>query len=181
MPFDERHLSVLSLDDISIDLFLAENPSATPGAFELKGRGHRLNYAAQPDEFIDVCVRVLNDSREFCAPTRDADMEIADFWFAHLSATPQALKLRLDLHSPAGSAHSLAHLARYVIIEGVSPIALPLLEPGESHEERISVCLLAKGRYEFGCVVQATVGTSPGPQSQSQRKWEAGERIVVEV
>jgi hypothetical protein len=68
-------------------------------------------------------------------------------------------------------------LARYVIIEGVSPISLPLLQPGESHEQRVSICLLAEGRYEFGCVVE---DASNGPQGKKKR-WEAGEKIVIEV
>ncbi|GAA5898275.1 TRAPPII-specific subunit TRS120 [Sporobolomyces salmoneus] len=157
LPLDDRHLSALRLDDISVDLFLVENISATPGAFDLKGKGQRLIYEAQPDEFIDVCCRVLNDS-----------------------PIAQSLKLRLDLHSPAGSPHSLAHLARYVIIEGVSPISLPVLQPGESHEEKISICLLAKGRFEFGCIVEDATSSS-NTQEQSPKRWEAGERIVVEV
>lgn len=63
LPLDHEHLSVLRLEDISVELFLLENPSATPGAFDLKGKGQRLIYEAQPDEFIDVCARVTNDSR----------------------------------------------------------------------------------------------------------------------
>ncbi|GAA5876487.1 hypothetical protein JCM16303_003552 [Sporobolomyces ruberrimus] len=154
LPLEQRHLSILRLEDINVDLFLLENPSATPGAFDLKGKGQRLNYQARPDEFIDVCARVTNDS-----------------------PSPQTLDLRLDLHSPSQTPHSLAHLARYVIIEGVSPISLPLLQPGESHEQRVSICLLAEGRYEFGCVVE---DASNGPQGKKKR-WEAGEKIVIEV
>jgi len=90
-----------------------------------------------------------------------------------LIATPQALTLRLDLHPPSSSPQSLAHLARYLIIEGVSPVSLPLLEPGESHEQRISICLLAQGRYEFGCVVE--------DRGVKGKRWEAGERVVLEV
>ncbi|GAA5989707.1 hypothetical protein JCM5350_007364 [Sporobolomyces pararoseus] len=155
LPLDHEHLSVLRLEDISVELFLLENSSATPGAFDLKGKGQRLIYEAQPDEFIDVCARVTNDS-----------------------PSPQSLNLRLDLHSPADSPHSLAHLARYVIIEGVAPVSLRVLQPGESHEQRISICLLARGRYEFGCVVE---DLNSGAVGQSKKKWEAGERIVVEV
>ncbi|GAA5969112.1 hypothetical protein JCM3765_002183 [Sporobolomyces pararoseus] len=155
LSLDREDLAILRLEDVSVDVFLLENPSATPGAFDLKGKGQRLIYEAQPDEFIDVCARVTNDS-----------------------PSPQSLNLRLDLHSPAGSPHSLAHLARYVIIEGVAPVSLPVLQPGESHEQRISICLLARGRYEFGCVVEDVNG---GVTGQNKKKWEAGERIVVEV
>ena len=128
-------------------------------------------YEAQPDEFIDVCARVTNDTGEpaFSHQQREPETDLRCIFIA----TPQALTLRLDLHPPSSSPQSLAHLARYLIIEGVSPVSLPLLEPGESHEQRISICLLAQGRYEFGCVVE--------DRGVKGKRWEAGERVVLEV
>ncbi|GAA5936717.1 TRAPPII-specific subunit TRS120 [Sporobolomyces koalae] len=156
LALDANQLSIVRLEEVSVDLFLVENPSASPEAFGLKGKGQRLVYEAQADEFIDVCARVTNDS-----------------------SNTQSLQLRLDLQAPSSSSQSLAHLARYVIMEGVSPISLPRLEPGQSHEHRISICLLARGRYEFGCVVEENNATNPG--GGSRKRWNAGENIVIEV
>ncbi|GAA6025577.1 hypothetical protein JCM11491_005997 [Sporobolomyces phaffii] len=182
LALDARHLANVRLDDVAVDLFLAENPAATPASFELRGRGHRLVYDARPDEFIDVCARVTNDSR-----------------------SRQTFRLRLDLDAHHGggggdgrsSREAVAHLARYVIVEGVSPVDLAPLAPGQTADARVSVCLLARGRYEFGCVVeQVDVAAADdddddgkdkdGKQEERRRRrptrrWQAGERIVIHV
>lgn len=60
LALDEQTLDTLRGDEVEIELFLAENPCAAPGAFELQGRGSRLVYSASANEFIDVCARVTN-------------------------------------------------------------------------------------------------------------------------
>ncbi|GAA6044610.1 hypothetical protein JCM8097_006453 [Rhodosporidiobolus ruineniae] len=177
LQLDKPMLDILRGDEVDVELYLDDSPSAEPGAFELQGRGQRLLYSAAADEFIDVCARVTNRS-----------------------PFSVNLSLRLELRPPEGSLSSstssgsssaaLAHLARYVVIEGVSPVALPSLSPGEEHVVRIPVCLLARGRYELGVVVierevageagavAAVVGAAAGG---AVRAWSAREALVVEV
>ncbi|BGP40785.1 hypothetical protein JCM10449v2_004750 [Rhodotorula kratochvilovae] len=160
MHLDKPMLDVLRGDAVDIALFLGENPSAEPGAFELQGRGARLTYSAAADEFIDVCARVTNHS-----------------------VSPLQLTLRLELRPPESSRASsaaLAHLARYVVIEGVSPVALPLLAPGETGDARVSMCLLAQGRYELSCVVEEA-GAGLGTGTERRRAWGPREPLVVDV
>ncbi|GAA6003089.1 hypothetical protein JCM10207_001980 [Rhodosporidiobolus poonsookiae] len=167
-------LDILRGDELDIELYLGENPASSPGAFELQGRGQRLLYSAAADEFIDVCAQVTNRS-----------------------ATPLDLSLRLELRPPdqaysgstapsSSSAAALAHLARYVVIEGVSPVSLARLEPGASTTARISVCLLAQGRFELGAVVRERErvegsGGLPGAAAGARRTWSAGEPLTIEV
>ncbi|GAA5826496.1 hypothetical protein JCM11251_002398 [Rhodosporidiobolus azoricus] len=178
---DKPMLDVLRGDEVDVELYLSENPSAEPGAFELQGRGQRLLYSATADEFIDVCASVTNRSD-----------------------SPLNLSLRLELRPPTSSAassasssssagsysSSLAHLARYVIIEGVSPVSLPQLAPGVSTTVRISVCLLARGKYELGVAVlerklesaAPTIGAASGVALGGHiRTWSAREALSIEV
>ncbi|GAA5872900.1 hypothetical protein JCM8547_003260 [Rhodosporidiobolus lusitaniae] len=180
LQLDKPMLDILRGDEVEIELFLSENPSAEPGAFELKGRGQRLLYSAAADEFMDVCARVTNNS-----------------------PAPLDLSLRLELRPPDSSSHpssssltstsaSLAHLARYVVIEGVSPLALHTLPPGGSSSTvRIPICLLARGRYELGVVVlertqkgaKGVVGAEEARAAGAEgvRMWSAREPVVIEV
>jgi len=60
----EPMLALLRADDVEVSIHLAENGQADPNwpAFELKGRGQRLSYAARSNEFVDVVIRVDNNS-----------------------------------------------------------------------------------------------------------------------
>jgi hypothetical protein len=51
-------------DEVAIRLYLADNPASQPGAFQLKGRGRRLDYSALANEFLDVCVQIENTTGE---------------------------------------------------------------------------------------------------------------------
>ncbi|KPV77636.1 uncharacterized protein RHOBADRAFT_33796 [Rhodotorula graminis WP1] len=153
---DKAMLDILRGDAVEVELFLEENPASEPGAFELRGRGSRLAYSAVADDFIDVCAKVTNHS-----------------------PSPLELTLRLDLRPPESSratSAALVHLARYVVIEGVSPVSLARLEPGATCEARIPVCLLAQGRYELGCVVEEA-----RQKGGRRRAWGAREPLVVDV
>lgn len=68
------------------------------------------------------------------------------------SASTLALSLRLDLQQPNRAA--LAHLSRYMIMEGVSPVRVRSLQTGDSETIRIPICLLAEGTYELVCVAK---------------------------
>ncbi|SCZ89502.1 BZ3500_MvSof-1268-A1-R1_Chr9g10432 [Microbotryum saponariae] len=147
-------LDVLKGDEVEVELQLVENEASSPEAFHFKGRGNRLVYAAQPNEFIDVCAYVSNHS-------------------------PLAvqLALRLDLKPPdATVASSLTHLARHIIIEGVSPVAVRTLLPGESETVKVSICLLAEGRYELGCVVEDV-----REGAEADKAWTVREPLIVDV
>ncbi|GAA5896374.1 hypothetical protein JCM6882_000998 [Rhodosporidiobolus microsporus] len=170
LVLDKPMLDILRGDEVDVEMYLGENPSAEPGAFELQGRGQRLMYSAAADEFIDVCTNVTNRS-----------------------SSPLDLSLRLELHPPESfskspspsfaSSAALAHLARYIIIEGVSPVSLPHLAPGASTTVRVSICLLARGKYELGVLVlerktEGVVGSTTGGQA---RTWSARESLSIEV
>lgn len=194
---DEPMLDILRGDDLEVELYLDDNPSAEPGAFELQGRGQRLLYSAAADEFIDVCVRITNRSRTFYSPPFCAASNIPLTRPLLLrAATPLSLSLRLELRPPTSSSHSgtsissstalatssaaLSHLARYVVIEGVSPVALPVLKAGGSTTTRVSVCLLARGRYELGVVVgERKKGGGGG--GAALKSWNAREPLSIEV
>lgn len=60
LALDKQMLDTLRGDEVEIELFLAENPSSSPGNFELQGRGSRLVYSAASNDFIDVRARVTN-------------------------------------------------------------------------------------------------------------------------
>lgn len=67
-------LDILRGDDVDIQLYLDDNPSAEPGAFQFKGRGRRLVYSAMANEFIDICATIENNSRELSlSPYRPTD------------------------------------------------------------------------------------------------------------
>ncbi|SCV69753.1 BQ2448_1147 [Microbotryum intermedium] len=147
-------LDVLKGDEVEVELNLVENEASRPEAFHFKGRGNRLVYSARPNEFIDVCAYVSNHS-------------------------PLAvqLALRLDLKPPdANVASSLIHLARHIIIEGVSPVAVRTLLPGESETVKVSICLLAEGRYELGCVVEDV-----REHAEVDKAWTAREPLIIDV
>ncbi|GJN91136.1 hypothetical protein Rhopal_004154-T1 [Rhodotorula paludigena] len=159
LQLDKPMLDILRGDEVDIELYLGENDASDGGAFELQGRGSRLLYSAAADEFIDVCARVTNTY-----------------------PSPLRLTLRLELRPPETSRTSpaaLAHLARYVVIEGVSPVALPTLNPGQSEEVRISICLLAQGRYELSCVAEEVL--SDGLPGAAKKAYSAREPLIVEV
>lgn len=170
-------LDILRGDEVDIELYLGENDASDGGAFELQGRGSRLLYSAAADEFIDVCARVTNTYRTSLRPSRHSrDSPRMP------SASPLRLTLRLELRPPETSRTSpaaLAHLARYVVIEGVSPVALPTLNPGQSEEVRISICLLAQGRYELSCVAEEVL--PDGLPGAAKKAYSAREPLIVEV
>lgn len=95
-----------------------------------------------------------------------------DMSFA-LTVLPPASSDGTTLSSPA----ALAHLARYVVVEGVAPVVLGrLVGPGETREARVSVCLLAEGRYEIGCE-----GRDRRSARGEKGVWRVGEVVEVEV
>ncbi|GAA5925915.1 hypothetical protein JCM1841_004039 [Sporobolomyces salmonicolor] len=156
LQLDKSMLDVLRGDEVETQLYLVE-----AGALELKGRGQRLVYSAEPDEFIDVCAQVTNRS-----------------------PSPLQLTIRLELRPPESSCASLsalAHLARYVVVEGVSPVTLPLLAPGASHTARISICFLARGRYELSCVVEEVKAAGEARNGGERKVFTAREPIVIKV
>ena len=61
--------------------------------------------------------------------------------------------LRLELLPPDShtTPAALAHLSRYVVIDGLSSVPLSILQPGQSIEARISFCLMAEGNFSFKC------------------------------
>lgn len=74
LHLDPLMLDILRGDEVSIELYLADNlasSSAVDGtaesgagsAFELQGRGQRLLYSAKADEFVDVCAQITNRGR----------------------------------------------------------------------------------------------------------------------
>jgi trafficking protein particle complex subunit 9 len=175
-------LDVLRGDDVDIQLHLTDNPSSEPGAFQLKGRGQRLVYSATANEFIDICATVENHSSE-SSRLRSA-LIFANPRFS--LASTLHLSLRLELRPPESSRAtpaSLSHLARYVVIEGVSPVSVPVLEPGESQTVRVSICLLAEGQYELGCVVEERRGAIEGlvGRERERRSYGAREPLVIDV
>lgn len=97
------------------------------------------------------------------------------------TATTLALTLRLELRPPDSSRFTtpaaLSHLARYVVIEGVSPVSVPELEPGACQTVRVSICLLAEGQYELGCVVEEREGIA----GRERRSYGAREPLVIDV
>ncbi|KWU44001.1 hypothetical protein RHOSPDRAFT_34430 [Rhodotorula sp. JG-1b] len=72
---------------------------------------------------------------------------------------------------------ALAHLARYVVIEGVSPIDVGMVDSEKEATVSIPICLLAQGRYEFGCVVEELSLSS----NVKPRTWRARSTLVIKV
>lgn len=95
------------------------------------------------------------------------------------------MTLFLALRPSVGmAAASFAHLSRYVVIDGVPSSPLRTLAPGESETVRLSVCLLAEGRYEFGCTVEELrdpFATDDGTLELEPRRYEAREPLVINV
>lgn len=177
-------LDILRGDDVDIQLYLADNPSSDPNesVFSLKGRGQRLVYSAAANEFVDICAVVENHSGACCS--------VVHFFVSSdtlaFADQPLALSLRLELRPPesssALSSAALSHLARYIVIEGVSPVLLPELGARESTTVRVSVCLLAEGRYELGCVVEPRRGAEgAAAETGERRRYKAREPIVFHV
>lgn len=54
-------LDILRGDEVDIRLSLAANPSSDNGVFA-KTRGHRQQYTAASNEFVDVLANVVNKS-----------------------------------------------------------------------------------------------------------------------
>lgn len=170
-------LDVLRGDDVDIQLHLDDNSASDAGAFQLKGRGQRLVYTAAANEFIDICALIENLSRERAG----VSIPCLELTRAAPTASPIDLTLRLELRPPESSRATpaaLAHLARYVIIEGVSPVTVRQLGPGDSETVRVSMCLLAEGTYELGCVAEEARRTEG---MSSSNTYGAREPLVVHV
>lgn len=88
--------------------------------------------------------------------------------------------LRLELLAPESdsSAAALAHLLRYVVIDGLASLPLPVLAPGESTQVQLSLCLMAQGRYEFGCFAESLASVSEGVRDARVHQ---ARPIVIEV
>ena len=97
------------------------------------------------------------------------------------------MTLNLALRPSIGmAAPSFAHLSRYVVIDGVSSAPLRTLAPGESEIVCLSICILAEGRYEFGCTIEEvrdslTIEGGLGRAELEPRKYEAREHLVINV
>lgn len=84
-----------------------------------------------------------------------------------------------DVHTTPAA---LAHLSRYVVVDSFSSIPLAVLGPGESTEARISLCLLAEGRYEFGCFVEELRTTEEATRDgERESRPYRSQPLVVEV
>lgn len=96
-----------------------------------------------------------------------------------LIAVPLQLVLRLELLPPDSNSSPavLAHLLRYVVVDGLASTPLPSLASGQSTEVRMSLCLMAQGRYEFGCSVEELDRI----KRVEDRKVYTGASIVIEV
>ncbi|KAM0753107.1 Trs120-domain-containing protein [Meredithblackwellia eburnea MCA 4105] len=155
-------LDIIRGDAVEIVLALEENESADPHAFSARRRpGRRSTYSARANDFLDVTALVSNNT----------------------SST-----LRLGAHFALRSnGSSLAHLSRYVVIDGLPSATLVALEPGKSESVRFSMCLLAEGRYEFGCTVEEVLdeGAAALLLEQSERvvprRFGAREPLVIDV
>lgn len=95
------------------------------------------------------------------------------------AALPLRLRLRLELVPPGSppTPLALAHLARYVVIEGVTPIDVGMVDSEKDAAVSMPICLLAQGRYEFGCVVEE-LGV---PSAVKPRSWRARSTLVIKV
>lgn len=104
------------------------------------------------------------------------------------------MNLRLELRLPYASvttgtgssptplaSSQLAHLSRYVSMDGVSPTPLRQLQPGETDEVLISLCLLAEGRFEFGCMAEEIDCEAGREDGRERRRYEGQERLVIVV
>ena len=61
------------------------------------------------------------------------------------------------------------------MIEGVSPIDVGMVDSEKEATVSIPICLLAQGRYEFGCVVEEL------SLSVKPRTWRARSTLVIKV
>ncbi|GAA5873361.1 hypothetical protein JCM3774_000758, partial [Rhodotorula dairenensis] len=137
LKLDSPGLDILRQDAVQVQLRLS-GESALVG--DPRGRGTPA-YTAAADDFLTIEAKVT-------------------------TALPLHLRLRLELVPPGSSPTpaALAHLARYVVIEGVTPIGLGVVTPEKAASTSIPVCLLAQGRYDFGCIIDE-VGSSAGAKS----------------
>lgn len=89
--------------------------------------------------------------------------------------------MRLELLTPDSnsSPEALAHLLRFVVIDGLESMPLSVLGPNESTEIKMSLCLLAQGRYQFGCFVQELKGSHSG--AGDRKVYKAREPLVIQV
>lgn len=63
------------------------------------------------------------------------------------------------------------------MIEGVSPIDVGMVDSEKEATVSIPICLLAQGRYEFGCVVEELSLSS----TVKPRSWRARGTLVIKV
>lgn len=66
-----------------------------------------------------------------------------------------------------------------MIVDGLSSTSLGLLQPGEAREARVSICLLAEGRYELGVLVQEQ--RFGMVEEREMRAYVAREPLVIHV
>ncbi|GAA5987807.1 hypothetical protein JCM10908_007223 [Rhodotorula pacifica] len=152
LQLDLAALDILRQDEVHIQLSLAGDSAR---ADTRRGRGQPA-YAAAADDFLAIEAHVMSRS-----------------------ALPLDLRLRLELIPPGSppTHGALAHLARYVVIEGVTPITLDTLQPDKAATASIPICLLAQGRYEFGCLVEEV---NPAA-AKKPRAWRARSTLVIKV
>jgi hypothetical protein len=61
-------------------------------------------------------------------------------------------------------------------------VPVPILEPGQSETVRVSICLLAEGRYELGCIVEERGGEGLARGEERERRtYPAREPLVIDV
>lgn len=168
-------LEILRSDEVEIELSLDDNPSANPGVFSKRGSADRLLYSTRANDFMDVCARIVNNSGPFSFSS--LSLLTAD---GLMVANTLHLLLRLELlpHDVDTTPTALAHLSRYVVVDGLSSVPLPVLAPGASTTARISLCLMAEGRYEFGCFVEELTTEL---EEKESRGYRARIPMVLEV
>lgn len=147
-------LDTLRRDDVDIQLSLGPNDPDDTRVLQ-RSRGKRLHFTALANEFLNLTACVTNHSSEYFElffVSHPASPDILLFVF---SAQTMRLTLSVYLWSPPGTpkAH-VAHLARYVVMEGVPAVPLRLLQPDEKENVVVPLCVLAEGRYEFGCIAE---------------------------
>lgn len=58
---------------------------------------------------------------------------------------------------------------------------MPALEPGESQTVRVSICLLAEGQFELGCVVEEKNVAEVNEGARERRSYGAREPLAITV
>ncbi|BGP55929.1 hypothetical protein JCM8202v2_003536 [Rhodotorula sphaerocarpa] len=157
LQLEPSMLDELRRDDIQVRLSLAGDSVVRAKAGD---ESQGPTYTASADDFLQIEAHV-----------------------ASAAAHPLSLRLRLQLVPPDPDApsSSLSHLARYVVIEGVSPLDLGRLEPGRQTKAGVPVCLLAQGRYEFACTVEESGNEGVVAAGRRPRTWRSRRALVVSV